>query len=359
MAAKKKRRAGLEWVYRTSGDHVVRLGPFVVNLWRLGARPELEFGRRAFPYQLGDLEGDPKKPVFQGTDLTLGTRMTFDRAVVELLGFLSLDEGDTDDEFFDSYTPRQIAWRDARAQDLSMDAGWFEERLETLEERRERRPEEPGKQDWIPRAPHGEKPPPMAGARMGGGAALERTLKPTLYIDLDNTLLYAVLEGFPGHETVKGVVIRPGAQAFLERLSRHGDLSLLTLATGEYAVWAVGQLGPAGGLFRRMLFKEDLDRVETELEFLYRGHPPGTPQWAGRLKAVRPIAPPGIVFDDAPPGDPRYYVKTAAVGVGREAYIQVPPFSREMPDAGGLEKAYREYLARFEKGVAPAGARVL
>lgn len=36
-----------------------------------------------------------------------------------LLGFLSLQPGDTDDEYFANYTNKQIAWRDARAEELS------------------------------------------------------------------------------------------------------------------------------------------------------------------------------------------------------------------------------------------------
>jgi len=40
--------------------------------------------------------------------------------VAQLLGFLSLGDGDTDPEYFEKYTPRQIAWRDERGGELSL-----------------------------------------------------------------------------------------------------------------------------------------------------------------------------------------------------------------------------------------------
>ncbi len=38
----------------------------------------------------------------------------------ELLGFLTLQKGDTDSEYFDNYTPRQLAFRDNEAESLQM-----------------------------------------------------------------------------------------------------------------------------------------------------------------------------------------------------------------------------------------------
>lgn len=43
-----------------------------------------------------------------------------DASVASLLGFLSCGDGDTDDEFFEDYTPAQIAWRDEFAESLSL-----------------------------------------------------------------------------------------------------------------------------------------------------------------------------------------------------------------------------------------------
>ena len=41
-----------------------------------------------------------------------------DDALRGLLGFLTLKPGDTDDDYFDAYTPEQKAWCEAEAEDL-------------------------------------------------------------------------------------------------------------------------------------------------------------------------------------------------------------------------------------------------
>jgi hypothetical protein len=43
-----------------------------------------------------------------------------DESVAGLLAFLSLKPGDTDPEWFESYTPEQLAWCRARGEELSM-----------------------------------------------------------------------------------------------------------------------------------------------------------------------------------------------------------------------------------------------
>ena len=55
-----------------------------------------------FDYEVPDFEDDPKK------------------IVAGLLGWLSLQTGDTDAEFFDNYTEKQKAWMEDRAALLSM-----------------------------------------------------------------------------------------------------------------------------------------------------------------------------------------------------------------------------------------------
>lgn len=43
------------------------------------------------------------------------------RLICDALGFLSLQDGDTDEEYFKDYTPDQIAWRDSpRCEELSL-----------------------------------------------------------------------------------------------------------------------------------------------------------------------------------------------------------------------------------------------
>ena len=60
--------------------------------------------------------------IFEGSDFACSPMdaIDSDACVASLLGFLSLRPGDTDDEYFDGYTERQIAWRDEHAEDLSM-----------------------------------------------------------------------------------------------------------------------------------------------------------------------------------------------------------------------------------------------
>jgi hypothetical protein len=58
-------------------------------------------------------------PIFEGDEYET-TYLEDDEIVRSLLVFLSLQDGDTDSEYFDSYTERQIAWRDERAETLSL-----------------------------------------------------------------------------------------------------------------------------------------------------------------------------------------------------------------------------------------------
>jgi hypothetical protein len=73
-------------------------------------------------YQFFDYayEGGPPL-LFIGDDYSPAPsiRHTTDAAVFGLLAFLSLQQGDTDAEYFSKYSPRQLAWRDSeRCQDL-------------------------------------------------------------------------------------------------------------------------------------------------------------------------------------------------------------------------------------------------
>jgi hypothetical protein len=58
--------------------------------------------------------------IFSGSDF--GSVCTNGRPEKEhaigLMAFLSLKDGDTDPEYFAKYTPEQIAWRDARAEEV-------------------------------------------------------------------------------------------------------------------------------------------------------------------------------------------------------------------------------------------------
>lgn len=58
--------------------------------------------------------------IFEGTDFGTPTYTTYGDAARDLLGFLTMREGDTDSEYFDGYSSEQIAWRDEFAEYLAM-----------------------------------------------------------------------------------------------------------------------------------------------------------------------------------------------------------------------------------------------
>lgn len=90
-----------------SEDEVFRL-----DLWDMGTVRDIGyFTRTRMAYRL-TVDG---KIVFQGNDFSPSPMIDIDsdEAVASLLAFLSMGEGDTDDEYFDDYTPEQIAFRDS------------------------------------------------------------------------------------------------------------------------------------------------------------------------------------------------------------------------------------------------------
>jgi hypothetical protein len=89
---------------------------FRLDVWNTYCRDAR--GQDYLAYQLTD----GGEVVFQGDDFS-GSPMhadDSDETVGGLLGFLSLCPGDTDDEYFDSYTVRQLVWcQSGRAERLS------------------------------------------------------------------------------------------------------------------------------------------------------------------------------------------------------------------------------------------------
>lgn len=72
------------------------------------------------------------EPLFLGEDYGCAPSQCIDSddALRGLLGFLTLQVGDTDPEFFDNYTERQLAWADAHAESLQewgMESCYFED----------------------------------------------------------------------------------------------------------------------------------------------------------------------------------------------------------------------------------------
>ena len=81
--------------------------------------------------KIGYVFRDGGKVVFSGCDYRPSPLHSCDSldSVYGLLGFLSMQDGDTDAEYFADYTPAQLAWRDSgRAEELSMYVYDHEER---------------------------------------------------------------------------------------------------------------------------------------------------------------------------------------------------------------------------------------
>lgn len=96
---------------------------FLVELYETGFS---DGSHTAVGYRLYDIEfsretGDGD-PIFEGTDYGVphGQTIDGDFAVNGIVGFLSCRPGDTDDEYFANYTERQMAWVQARAEQLAM-----------------------------------------------------------------------------------------------------------------------------------------------------------------------------------------------------------------------------------------------
>jgi hypothetical protein len=105
---------------------------FFLLTWDTGRVDHL--GKSILRYELRDLSRAPREHsigigafhhwglVFSGEDFACSPCHAIDspEAMAAILGFLSLKPGDTDPEYFDDYTPKQRAWMEARAEDLSL-----------------------------------------------------------------------------------------------------------------------------------------------------------------------------------------------------------------------------------------------
>lgn len=134
---------------RPSGT--AQLGPMAISLWMTGRQPD-GMRRARYAYRMWDLEWDNEEPMFEGKGFMPGAgRDTLEWKLLDLLSFLTLAEGDTDDEYFADYTPRQLAWRDARAEDLQLMVQQKEDMLEEAAGHGGPIPTIFRKQDWSPR----------------------------------------------------------------------------------------------------------------------------------------------------------------------------------------------------------------
>lgn len=91
---------------------------FEVRLYDLG-EPSSHLGHTSVGYEL-ERDGTV---LFQGRDFRVPGHVAIDsdKALESLMSFLCLQAGDTDAEFFDNYTPEQLAFRDEEAESLYLE----------------------------------------------------------------------------------------------------------------------------------------------------------------------------------------------------------------------------------------------
>lgn len=97
--------------------------PYRLEMWYLGTYP-LEWGRVRVGYRFHHGE----ELIFEGDEYSPSPSMVFDgdESVAGLLGFFGVRPGDTDPEYFEDYTERQLEWVARHADTLL----WYEEELE-------------------------------------------------------------------------------------------------------------------------------------------------------------------------------------------------------------------------------------
>lgn len=166
-----------------------------------------------------------------------------------------------------------------------------------------------------------------------------------IYTDLDHVLINPVL-GPDGNEVIE-IIPRPGVKAFLENLGRHGDVWLLTASVRDHAERALEVIGRPARILKGKLTMEDMSGVEDELLSILAAEGLSDDERLERWAGVRAIAAPGVVFDDFEVGSPIYILKSTAVGINQDSWVEVERFSSGLPDHGGLAKAYAEYKRRF------------
>ena len=166
-----------------------------------------------------------------------------------------------------------------------------------------------------------------------------------IYCDNDNTLTAPEWSNSGGNEIVD-IHVRPKAEWFLEQLSKHGEIYVITAATKEYATQALARLGEARKLIKGIISREDMLPIsnaivdlecDPELEWIEKQR---------RYAELKPLYPEGFLFDDYPVGGWLYKLKAKIVGIDESKWIKVQPFGVHDPDNNGLEKAYKEFLER-------------
>lgn len=96
------------------------LPKFRITLWHTNRR---DWRRQSYlRYELAQLEkGKPARVIFEGDDYSPSpcAAIDSDESVAGIMGFLTLRPGDTDDEYFETYSPAQVEFCEKHAEALS------------------------------------------------------------------------------------------------------------------------------------------------------------------------------------------------------------------------------------------------
>lgn len=175
-----------------------------------------------------------------------------------------------------------------------------------------------------------------------------------IYTDLDETLIANVLDS-EGNSV--DIIPRPGVSWFLRTLSQHGSLWLITYATMPHVKQAFRKLGSDSKLFRGIVSRETMEPVEEQIKVVLETPGLSEDEQFALWSQIKPIAKPGIVFDDFPMMSMLGALKSKSVGITDDKWIEVEPSLPGVPDRQGLKRAYSEFVARFGDQGAALGRR--
>lgn len=179
-------------------------------------------------------------------------------------------------------------------------------------------------------------------------------MKQKLFVDLDDTLIASVVDD---QGNVTEIVPRPGADDFLIKLSKHGDLYLLTHATRPHVRDAFKALGPISRIFEAVISRENMRPIIEQLEIIDRSADLTDAEREFLYEEIEPIFQKGFIFDDQPVGSELYWIKTLAIGATQDDWIRVRAFTDYAVARSGLDRAYAEYRRRASGGRMMAGSR--
>ncbi len=166
-----------------------------------------------------------------------------------------------------------------------------------------------------------------------------------LYVDLDNTLINPVIDK---SGNVVDIIPRPHVDWFLKKLAKNGSPWLLTAASRLHAERALKVIGSMSGVFKGLISIEDMSEIEDQLDAIRLNSGLSRDEKWAEWNKIRPIAPPGIMFDDYPVGSGIFMLKAAAIGIGADDWVKVDHYGDGEEDRDGLKKAYAEFKRRTE-----------